>query len=111
VRPYEVMVIFDAAAEPPAIQAVVDQVSATITATGGNPGPIERWGKRAFAYEVNHKREGYYVLFELTAEPSTIAELDRLLALADEVVRHKSLRVPDKVAGRRNAAAAAAAAG
>ncbi len=104
-RPYEIMVIFDATVEPSAIQAVVDRVTETIRTSGGNPGAIDRWGKRPFAYEVNHRREGYYVLFELTGEAQTVADLDRLLTLADEVVRHKVVRVPDKVGGtlRRSA--------
>jgi small subunit ribosomal protein S6 len=51
---------------------------------------------------VNHKREGYYVVVEFTAEPETVAALDRMLGLADEVVRHKVIRLP----GARPAAAA-----
>jgi small subunit ribosomal protein S6 len=102
-RPYEVMVIFDAGAEPPAIQAVVDRVLETVRAGGGSPGPVERWGRRSFAYEVNHKREGYYVLVEMTAEVQTVSGLDRMLSLADEVLRHKVIRLPDGVAGRRRA--------
>ncbi|HLG68143.1 MAG TPA: 30S ribosomal protein S6 [Acidimicrobiales bacterium] len=102
-RPYEVMVIFDAAAEPQAVQAVIDRLLETIRASGGNPGAVERWGRRAFAYEVNHKREGYYVLVEFGAEPSGLPAVDRMLSLADEVVRHKVVRLPDK-APRRAAA-------
>ena len=44
---------------------------------------------------MNHKREGYYVVVEFTAEPETVAALDRMLGLADEVVRHKVVRLPD----------------
>jgi len=109
VRPYEIMIIFDVGAEPQAIQAVVDRVLETIRSTGGNPGAVDRWGKRAFAYEVNHRREGYYVLVEMTAGTETVNELDRMLSLADEVVRHKVIRLPDKVAGRRRPSAAPAA--
>ena len=109
-RPYEVMVIFDAGTEPPAIQAVVDRTLESIRANAGNPGAIDRWGRRPFAYEVNHKREGYYVLIEFTGEPSTVSELDRLLSLADEVIRHKVIRLPEKIAGRKAAAATEAAA-
>ena len=29
-----------------------------------------------------------------------MAELDRMLQLADEVIRHKVIRLPEKVAGR-----------
>ena len=67
---------------------------------GGNPGTVDRWGRRPFAYEVNHRREGYYVLIELTGETQTVNDLDRLLTLADEVIRHKVIRLPDQVAGR-----------
>jgi small subunit ribosomal protein S6 len=105
-RPYEVMVIFDAGADPQAIQAVVDRALESVRTNGGTPGAIDRWGKRPFAYEVNHKREGYYVLIELTGETQTVVELDRLLHLADEVVRHKVIRLPDAEGGRAPATAA-----
>ena len=76
----------------------MDRALETIRTTGGTPGAIDRWGRRTFAYEVMHKREGYYVLVELNADPQTVADLDRLLALADEVLRHKVIRLPDKQA-------------
>jgi small subunit ribosomal protein S6 len=99
-RPYEVMVIFDAASDPSAIQAVVDRTLETIRSAGGNPGNVDRWGRRPFAYEVKHRREGYYVLIELTGETQAVNDLDRLLTLADEVIRHKVIRLPDQVGGR-----------
>jgi len=104
-RPYEVMVIFDVGVEPQAIQAVIDRALETIRSTGGNPGAVDRWGKRPLAYEINHRREGYYVVIEFTAETATVDELDRLLSLADEAVRHKVIRIDEKVAGRRAPAA------
>jgi small subunit ribosomal protein S6 len=99
-RPYEVMIILDAGLEEDVIRTTIDRSTKLIAANGGTPGKVERWGKRRFAYEVNHRNEGYYVLIEATAEPSAMAELDRMLGLADEVVRHKVIRIPDKVAGR-----------
>ena len=106
-RPYEVMAIFEATTEPTVIQGVLDQALDVIRTTGGTPGAIDRWGKRTFAYEVNHKREGYYVVVEFTAEPETVAALDRMLGLADEVVRHKIVRLPGPQ-GRRPRPPAAA---
>jgi len=99
VRPYEVVVIFDASLEEEPIRAVLDRATQLISA-GGNPGRVERWGKRRFAYELKHRWEGNYVLVEANAEPAAMAELDRMLQLADEVVRHKIIRLPEKVAGR-----------
>ena len=110
-RPYEVMAIFEASTEPSVIQGELDRALEVIRTNGGNPGAIDRWGKRSFAYEVNHKREGYYVVVEFTGEPETVAALDRMLGLADDVVRHKVVRMPDKAgagagAGGESAAAA-----
>jgi small subunit ribosomal protein S6 len=104
-RPYEVVVIFDSGTDPPAIQAVVDRALDTVRTTGGTPGQVDRWGKRQFAYEVNHKREGYYIVLEMSGETETVRELDRLLTLADEVVRHKVVRLPDKQAKSAGTAA------
>ena len=99
-RPYEVMVIFDVGAEPPAIQAVVDRMLESIGANEGAPGHVDRWGRRPFAYEVKHRHEGYYVVVEFGGTSRTVAELDRLLSLADEVLRHKVIRLPDKLTRR-----------
>ena len=72
-RPYEVMVIFDTGADDAAVNGVLDRGLEALKAKGGVPGRVERWGRRTFAYEVQHKREGYYVVIELTAEPAAVA--------------------------------------
>ena len=99
-RPYEVMIIFDAGLEEEDIRAVTDRATQTLQARGGTVVRVDRWGKRRFAYELKHRSEGYYVLVEATAEADAMAEMDRVLSLADEVVRHKVIRIPDSVAGR-----------
>lgn len=106
-RPYESMIIFDPDAEESAVTAVLDRAVESVKANGGVPGTLDRWGRRTLAYEIAKKREGYYVLLEYTAEPKASAELDRLLKLADEVIRYKVIRIPDKVAGRSRPAGAA----
>ncbi|HEY2431018.1 MAG TPA: 30S ribosomal protein S6 [Acidimicrobiales bacterium] len=99
-RPYEVMIIIDAGLEEESIRAVTDRATATLESHGAKVVRLDRWGKRRFAYELKHRTEGYYVLLEASAEPDAMAELDRLLSLADEVIRHKVIRLPDGVAGR-----------
>ena len=44
-RPYEVMLIFDASLEEETIRAAVDRYAEFIRSRGGNPGRIDRWGK------------------------------------------------------------------
>ena len=91
-RHYEVMVILDAGLEEDAIRATVDRATTSLTGNGATVGKVDRWGKRRFAYEVRHRSEGYYVLIDTEAEPAAVAELDRMLGLADEVIRHVGKR-------------------
>lgn len=106
-RHYEVMVILDAGLEEDAIREVVDRATQAITGNGGTVDKVDRWGKRRFAYEVHHRSEGYYVLVQATAEPAAVDSADRVLGLADEVIRHKVIRLPDKAVARASSSPAA----
>jgi small subunit ribosomal protein S6 len=101
------MIIFDTAADDVSVNAALDRGLEALRAKGGVVGSVNRWGRRTFAYELKHKREGYYVVVELTATPDAVADMERVFVLADEVLRHKVVRLPDKVAGRRAATASA----
>ena len=107
-RPYEVMVIFDAELDEETIRSAVARYTQLIEAKGAQPGPIDFWGKRRFAYELKHRWEGYYVVLQARAEPQAMEELARTLSLADEVIRHMVLRIPEKVYGPPKAAGAPA---
>lgn len=97
-RPYDIMVILDATLEEEQIRAVIDRTSEAIAGGGGTVRKVDRWGKRRFAYELAKRSEGYYVLIEVTAPTAAMTEVDRQLRLADGVLRHKVIRIPDHVA-------------
>ena len=99
-RAYELMVIVDAELDDDVIEAQVKRVADLVTQRGGEIKNEDRWGRRRFAYEINHKTEGYYVVWEFVGG-SELNQLERALRLADEIVRHKVLRLPDGEAARR----------
>jgi len=99
-RPYEVMIIFDADLEEEVIRSAVDRSVKLIESKGAEKGQIDFWGKRRFAYEVKHRWEGYYVVLQAKAEPVAMDELHRSLSLSDDVIRHKILRIPEHVYGQ-----------
>lgn len=99
-RPYEVMVILEPALEESAVQQVINRSTEVLTKGSGTVNRVEKWGKRRLAYELNHRTEGYYVLFDVTADVAPMDELDRALRLADDVLRHKIVRIPEAAAGR-----------
>ena len=99
-RPYEAMVIFDADLDEAVIRGVIERSLDIVRNGGGEPGGVDHWGKRRFAYELKHRWEGYYVVLQARAEPDAMDELGRVLTLADEVLRHKILRIPESVYGK-----------
>ena len=105
-RAYELMIIVDADADDAANTAVIDKVTELVEAGDGLVPTVDKWGRRKFAYEINHKSEGVYTVLEISTEASNLDDVDRVLRLADDVVRHKLIRLPDSEAVKRGLLAA-----
>ncbi len=107
-RAYELMVIFDGDLDDSTAAQASNRVTAQAEEFGASIEKNDWWGRRKFAYEIDHKVEGYYLVLELISENgSFINDLDRSLRLADDVVRHKLLRLPDHEAEKRGLIGAA----
>jgi small subunit ribosomal protein S6 len=83
------MYIVPPEADESVIGGVIDRITKIVSQAGGEVGKVDRWGRRRLAYEIAKQSEGYYVVVAFRAEPSVIAELERSLHLADEVLRFK----------------------
>lgn len=101
-RAYELMVIVDGDVEETDAQAWTKSLSDSITAAGGSVhGKPDWWGKRQYAYPINKKESGYYLVFNVEAPAGSLDGVERSLRLADDIVRHKLVRLPDAEASRR----------
>ena len=108
-RAYEFMIILDGDLEDTVAQAWVKSVTDSVTKAGGTVhGKPDWWGRRQYAYPINKKEYGYYVVFNLLATGGALDELERSFRIADDIVRHKLIRLPDSEAARRGLAGAAA---
>ena len=108
-RAYELMVILDGDLDDPKAQAWVKSITDSITAAGGTVhGRPDWWGKRQFAYPINRKETATTSSSRHIAAGGALDELERSLRLADDVVRHKLLRLPDAEAERRGMTGTAA---
>ena len=107
-RAYEFMIILAGDLEEPAAQAWVKSVTDSIAKAGGSVhGKADWWGRRQFAYPINKKEYGYYAVMNVVAPGGALDEFERSLRIADDVVRHKLLRLPDAEAARRGITVAA----
>jgi len=108
-RAYEFMVIIHGDLEDSAAKVWITSISDSITAAGGSVhGKPDWWGRRQFAYPINKKEYGYYVVYNVLAPGGALDDLERQLRIADDIVRHKLLRLPDAEAARRGMAETAA---
>lgn len=101
-RAYEFMIILEGDLDEVAAQGWVKTLTEGITKAGGSVhGKPEWWGRRQFAYPINKKEYGYYAVFQIVAPGGALDEFERQLRIADDVVRHKLLRLPEAEAARR----------
>lgn len=100
-RAYEIMIIADGELSESEASHLVNRVTEQVQAVGGSVASVDKWGKRRFAYEINHKTDGYYLVLELLAEGGALDELEHTLRIADEIIRHKLIRLPEHEAIRR----------
>ena len=107
-RAYELMIIIDGDVDDNAAEGILKQVGGLVTASNGEVRTTDRWGRRRFAYEINKKWEGIYVVLEIVTMASNLHDVERMLRIADEVVRHKLIRLPDDEAAKRGLLAVAA---
>lgn len=84
---YQLLFIIDNDIEDEAKDAVIDKFSNLIAELGGAVGMLDKWGTRKYAYPINFKNEGYYVLMQFEATPDVPAEVDRQMRINDNVVR------------------------
>ena len=102
----EIMIIVDGDLDCGAVAASLSDVTAHIESEGGRSASVldsEPWGRLRFAYRINHKWEGVYVVLAVVTDAGNLDSTDRILRLADrsEVVRHKIMRLPEAEATRR----------
>lgn len=93
-RKYELMLILDPELDDRVVGTTVEKLLKVVPNDGGSVDNVDIWGRRRFAYEIQKKSEGYYVVVDFQAKPETTKELDRQLGLNETVLRTKILR-PD----------------
>ena len=91
-RTYELMMISRGDLDDAAVDTTIRRFTALIAEQGGNVIGVDHWGKRQFAYEINHMNEGFYTVIDLEISNEGLTEIDRQLGITDEVVRHKFVR-------------------
>lgn len=84
---YEMLYIINSEIEEEAREALISKFEAIVTDNGGKIEKIDKWGVKKFAYPIDYKNEGFYVLMAYTAAPTLNRELERVAGITDDVIR------------------------
>ena len=90
-KAYELLFFVDPASTEEVRAGVMKRIDVAITTDGGVVDSVEDWGKRKLAFEIDD-----LTLINFHADPTQIAELDRVLRINDAVKRHMIVRRVDK---------------
>ena len=88
---YEVMYIVKPVEED-AYDAIVKKFDDLLVANGATIEKTYKWGKKHLAYPIQDLNEGLYVLTTFAAAPAAVKELDRVMRITDDILRHMITR-------------------
>lgn len=106
-RTYEIVFIVNPDADEAEVMRLTEAIQKILTDQGATVTKTEMMGRRQLAYEINHQRDGVYVLLEVEGSGAEIAELERRMRVNDRILRYMTIRVDedrrraDKLKGRR----------
>lgn len=87
-RKYEGAFILLSNLEEDVRNAEIEKVKTIITDRQGTVDNVNEWGQRRLAYEIDKKREGYYVIINFTSGADAVDEIDRICKISDNFIRH-----------------------
>jgi small subunit ribosomal protein S6 len=90
---YEVTVIARQDLSQAQASSLADEVSGIAENNGAQVSKKEYWGLRPFTFRIRKNRKGHYLYQEMTSGAAAVAELDRLLKLHENILRHLIVRV------------------
>jgi len=78
------------------VPAITEKINKIITDHGGVIAQTEDWGKKRLAYAIKGQVYGYYRLSQISVGGGKINDIDRLLRLAPEILRHMIIKTDGK---------------
>lgn len=94
-RKYEAFYIVAPELSDADVQTIADRFKGVVETQGGTVESAGKWDKRKLAYEIDGKKEGNYVLMNFEAAAKVPAELDRLMRISDDIIRHRIFKIEE----------------
>lgn len=93
---YELMYITRPDLDQDSLQSLREKVKSVIADNGGEVTQEDEMGKRRLAYPIDDLREGVYTVVNFQSTADLLTELNRVMKIDDDIVRHMVINVDDK---------------
>ena len=95
-RDYELLYIIKTEVGEEQTQAVIDRYNGILEGEGATVEKVDKWCKRKLAYTIDKKyTDGFYVLVNFKGEANAVDEVDRLMKIDENLLRHMITRVDE----------------
>lgn len=75
------------------VDAITENATNIITEAKGKVVKTENWGLKSIAYRIAKNRKAHYVMLDIDAPASAIAELERQSNINEDIIRFLTIRV------------------
>jgi small subunit ribosomal protein S6 len=75
------------------VDALAAQATEIVEAGNGKVTKTETWGLKSLAYKIERNRKAHFVLLNIDAPGSVVAELERQTRINEDVIRYMTIRV------------------
>lgn len=89
---YELLYIISSSATEEQREGVIEKVKALIEKNGGEIAGTDKWGMKKFAYPIDFKNEGFYVLVNFNANPEAVAVINNTMNITENIVRQMIIK-------------------
>ena len=77
------------------VNTLVDELKNVISAQGGEVVRVDNWGLKNLAYRIKKNRKGHYVLLNISAPATAVAEYERVMRVNEDIIRYMTVKVDE----------------
>ena len=75
------------------VDALIEQYSGILTTGGAKVAKVEQWGLKSLTFRIKKNRKAYFCLLNIDGPHQAIDEMERLMAISEDVIRHMTIKV------------------
>ena len=75
------------------VNSIVENLSSVIKKEGGEVVRVDNWGLKNLAYRIKKNRKCHYVILNIAAPASAIAEYERVMRVNEDIIRYMTVKV------------------